>query len=119
WMPLPGNPRWMGCFTTDSKICNTFLNAGVPVWLVHAKAYISPNMNIINPVMLTFLDGLTKTMYCKGNVAQPFPLLYCGPGGFNCHFHTHRSYTGTFAVNPGAPLSLALAQNPASGKAPS
>ncbi|KAG2364014.1 hypothetical protein BDR07DRAFT_1280764, partial [Suillus spraguei] len=50
WLPLDGNPRWMGCFTMYSKVCDIFLNASMPVWLVHAEAYIPCNMNIINPV---------------------------------------------------------------------
>ncbi|KAG1874422.1 hypothetical protein F4604DRAFT_1925300 [Suillus subluteus] len=119
WGPLEGNSRWMGCFTTDSKICDIYLNAGVPVWLVRTEVYISPQMNIIKPVVLTFPDDLTKNVYCEGNIMRPFPLLYRGPGGFNRHFHTRRAYTGTFAVNPGAPLPSTLPQNPASGKAPS
>lgn len=119
WGPLDGNPRWMGCFTTDSKTCDIFLNAGMPVWLVRAEAYISPQMNIIKPVVLIFPDDLTRNVYCEGNIARPFPLLYCGPGGFNRHFHTRWAYTGTFSVNPGAPLPLTLLQTPASGKAPS
>ncbi|KAG1883232.1 hypothetical protein F4604DRAFT_1920416 [Suillus subluteus] len=106
WGPLEGNSRWMGCFTTDSKICDIYLNAGVPMWLVRTEVYISPQMNIIKPVVLTFPDDLTKNVYCEGNITRPFPLLY-------------RGYTGTFAVNPGAPLPSTLPQNQASGKAPS
>jgi hypothetical protein len=106
WVPLSGNPRWMGCFTLDLKVCNTFLNASMPVWLVRTEAYISPDMNIINLVRLTLPDHLTKTIYCEGNIVQSFPLLYSSPGGFNHHFHTCQAYTGTFAMNPDALLSL-------------
>jgi hypothetical protein len=110
----------MGCFTDDSKVCDTFFNAGVPVWLFRAEAYIPTDMNIINPVVLTFPDHLMRSMYCEaGRIVKPFPLLYRGPGGFNRHFHTRRPYTGTLGVNPDAPLSLAPPQNPTSGKAPS
>lgn len=120
WSPLPGNPGWMGCFTDDSKICDTFLTAGVPVWLIRAEAYIPPDMNIDKPVLLTFPDHLTKSMYCEGGkVVKPFPLLYRGQGGFNRHFHTRRPYAGTSAVPPDTLSSSAPPQNRASGKAPS
>ncbi|KAG1822680.1 uncharacterized protein BJ212DRAFT_1203827, partial [Suillus subaureus] len=75
WGLLDGNSRLMGCFTTDSKTCDIFLNASVPVWLVHAEAYISPQMNIIKLVVLTFPDDLTRNIYCEGNIMRPFPLL--------------------------------------------
>ncbi|KAG2336561.1 hypothetical protein BDR05DRAFT_852549, partial [Suillus weaverae] len=75
WGPLDRNLRWMGCFTTDSKTCNIFLNASMPVWLVRTEAYISPQMNIIKPVVLTFPDDLMRNVYCEGNIARPFPLL--------------------------------------------
>ncbi|OJA12179.1 hypothetical protein AZE42_11275, partial [Rhizopogon vesiculosus] len=118
WSAPPANTKWMGCFTDDSKICDTFFNAGVPVWLIRAEAYIPPHMNIINPVVLTFPDHLMRSMYCEaGRIVKPFPLLYHGPGGFNRHFHTHYPYTGTLGVNPDAPLSLAPPQNSASSKA--
>ncbi|OJA11302.1 hypothetical protein AZE42_09656 [Rhizopogon vesiculosus] len=117
WSPLPGDPKWMGCFTDDSKTCDNFLNAGVPVWLVRAEAYIPYNINIIKPVILTFPDNITKSIFSEaGKVVQPFPLIYRGRGGFNRHCHTRRAYTGTFGVNPS---SSTLPQNPASGKAPS
>jgi hypothetical protein len=117
WSPLPGDPKWMGCFTDDSKTCDNFLNAGVPVWLVRAEAYIPYNINIIKPVILTFPDNITKSIFSEaGKVVQPFPLIYRGRGGFNRHCHTRRAYTGTFGMNPS---SSTLPQNPASGKAPS
>ncbi|KAG2067297.1 hypothetical protein BDR04DRAFT_1028013, partial [Suillus decipiens] len=31
WVLLPGNLRWMGFFTMDLKVCNTFHKAGMPV----------------------------------------------------------------------------------------
>jgi hypothetical protein len=120
WSADRVNPNWMGCFTYDSKICDTFLAAGVPVWLVRAEAYIAPNMNIIKPVLLTFPDHITKSMYCDArNIVKPFPLLYHGHGGFHRHFHTRRDYAGTSGVNPDSSSSSALPQNPATGKAPS
>ncbi|KAG1840419.1 hypothetical protein C8R48DRAFT_781765 [Suillus tomentosus] len=118
WSPRPANTKWIGCFTDSSKICDTLFNAGVPVWLLRAEAYIPADMNIVNPVVLTFPDHLMRSMYCEaGRIVKPFPLLYRGPGGFNHHFHIRRPYTGTLGVNPDAPLSLVLPQNPASGKA--
>jgi hypothetical protein len=121
WSPHPANTKWMGCFTDDLKICNTFFNAGVPVWLIHvAEAYIHTDMNIVLPVTLTFPDHLTRSMYCEaGRIMKSFPLLYHGPGGFNRHFHTRRPYSGTLGVNPDVPLSSPPPQNPASSKAPS
>ncbi|KAG2051811.1 hypothetical protein BDR06DRAFT_973532 [Suillus hirtellus] len=83
WSPHPANTKWMGCFTDSSKICDTLFNAGVPVWLLCAEAYIPADMNIVNPVILTFPDHLMRS------------------------------------INPDAPLSLVLPQNPASSKAPS
>ncbi|KAG1723253.1 uncharacterized protein EDB91DRAFT_1087878 [Suillus paluster] len=109
WSTLPGDPKWMGCFTDDSKTCDTFLDA--------VEAYIPRDMNIIKPVILMFPDNITKSIFSEpGKVVQPFPLLYRGHGGFNHHFHTRRAYAGTFGMNP---LSPALPQNPASGKVPS
>ncbi|KAG1747790.1 uncharacterized protein EDB91DRAFT_1048453, partial [Suillus paluster] len=99
WSTLPGDPKWMGCFTDNSKTCDTFLDAGVPVWLVRVEAYIPRDMNIIKPVKLTFPDDITKSIFSEpGKVVQPFPLLYHGHGGFNRHFHTRRAYTGTFGA---------------------
>ncbi|OAX32639.1 hypothetical protein K503DRAFT_787065 [Rhizopogon vinicolor AM-OR11-026] len=62
WSAPPVNTKWMGCFTDDSKVCDTFFNAGVPVWLIRAEAYIPPHMNIINPVILTFPDHLIRSV---------------------------------------------------------
>ncbi|KAG2072473.1 hypothetical protein BDR04DRAFT_983368, partial [Suillus decipiens] len=76
WLPPSANTNWMGCFTYDSRLCDTLFKAGVPVWLVRAEAYISPDMNIIKPVLLMFPDHITKSMYCEsGRVVKPFPLL--------------------------------------------
>jgi len=120
WLPPSVNTNWMGCFTYDSRLCDTLFKAGVPVWLVRAEAYISPDMNIIKPVLLTFPDHITKSMYCEsGRVVKPFPLLYRGVGGFNCHFHTRRNYCDMLGENPEPPSSSVAPQNPASGKAPS
>jgi len=125
WLPATANTNWMGCFTYDSKICESFLTAGVPVWLVRAEAYIPPDMNIIQPVLLTFPDHITKRMYCElGKVVKPFPLLYHGAGGFNRHFHARRPYSGTLGENPGTNSEVlssrsTLPREPATGKAPS
>ncbi|OAX30498.1 hypothetical protein K503DRAFT_676903, partial [Rhizopogon vinicolor AM-OR11-026] len=76
WSPLPGDPKWMGCFTDDSKTCHTFFDAGVPMWLVRTEAYIPRDINIIKPVILTFPDNITKSIFSEaGKAVQPFPLL--------------------------------------------
>ena len=33
--PIHANPTWMGCFTSNTRICDELYMAGVPVWLFH------------------------------------------------------------------------------------
>ncbi|KAG2060364.1 hypothetical protein BDR06DRAFT_1059410 [Suillus hirtellus] len=53
WSPHPANTKWMGCFTDSSKICDTLFNA---------EAYIPADMNIVNPVVLTFPDHIMRSV---------------------------------------------------------
>ena len=94
------NHSWMGCFTTDTKVCEAMYLAGVPVWLLHHKEYIPPTMNIINPVHLTFPDHIVRAVYTENGRAAPFHSIYHGPGGNLRHVHTCRYYEGTFANVP-------------------
>ncbi|KIM59034.1 hypothetical protein SCLCIDRAFT_81300, partial [Scleroderma citrinum Foug A] len=38
--PVCANPTWMGCFTKETQICESFYFAGVPVWLVCHQEFI-------------------------------------------------------------------------------
>lgn len=98
--PPRANPLWMGCFTTDTKVCEAMYFAGVPVWLLHHKEYIPPMMNIIKPVRLTFPDHIVRAVYTENGRAAPFPSIFRGPGGNLRHAHTRRYYEGTFADTP-------------------
>ena len=70
--PPCANPSWMGCFTTDTKVCEAMYFAGVPVWLLRHKEYIPPTMNIIKPVRLTFPDHIVRAVYTENGRAAPF-----------------------------------------------
>ena len=48
--PIHANPTWMGCFTSNTQICNELYMVGVPIWLFHDEQFIPPTMNIVNPV---------------------------------------------------------------------
>ncbi|KAI6109061.1 hypothetical protein EDD16DRAFT_1487672, partial [Pisolithus croceorrhizus] len=37
--PLSINGNWMGCFTKSMEVCEALYFVGVPIWLVHSKAY--------------------------------------------------------------------------------
>ncbi|KAI6009556.1 hypothetical protein F5J12DRAFT_685883, partial [Pisolithus orientalis] len=73
--PVCANPTWMGCFTKDTATCEALYFIGVPVWLMHTKAYISPDMNIKEPVELTCPEDIVKAMYSEKGVAKPFPSI--------------------------------------------
>ncbi|KIO08080.1 hypothetical protein M404DRAFT_23351 [Pisolithus tinctorius Marx 270] len=114
--PVHANPTWMGCFTKDTATCEALYFAGVPVWLMHTEAYISPDMNIKEPVRLTCPEDIVKAMYSEKGVAKPFPSIYHGAGGLLCHIHTRRDYEGTFVEQP-EPLQESFAtssSNPSS-----
>ncbi|KIO11966.1 hypothetical protein M404DRAFT_19775 [Pisolithus tinctorius Marx 270] len=106
----------------DTATCKALYFAGVPVWLVCTEAYISPDMNIKEPVRLMCPEDTVKAMYLEKGVAKPFPSIYCGPGSLLCHIHTCRDYEGTFVEQP-EPLQESFAtssSNPSSstGKQP-
>ncbi|KAI6008519.1 hypothetical protein EDC04DRAFT_2537005, partial [Pisolithus marmoratus] len=69
------NGNWMGCFTKNTEVCEALYFAGVPVWLVHTKAYISLTMNVVCSVHLTYPDGIVRVMYMENGVAKPFPSI--------------------------------------------
>ncbi|KAI6040966.1 hypothetical protein EDC04DRAFT_2545727, partial [Pisolithus marmoratus] len=51
--PMHANPTWMGCFTRNTKVCESLYFAGVVlVWLVCDEEFIPQTMNIIHPVQL-------------------------------------------------------------------
>ncbi|KIN98921.1 hypothetical protein M404DRAFT_156586 [Pisolithus tinctorius Marx 270] len=106
----------MGCFMKDTATCEALYFAEVPVWLMHTKAYISPDMNIKEPVRLMCPEDIVKAMYLEKGVAKPFPSIYHGPGSLLHHIHTHRDYEGTFVEQP-EPLQESFAtssSNPSS-----
>jgi len=111
--PVHANPTWMGCFTSDTQICDELYMAGVPVWLFRNEHFISPTMNIVNPVRFTFPDHIVKAPYSENGAAKPFQCLYRGPAGVLRHFHTRRPYQGTLdqAPEPVAALSAAHASS--------
>ncbi|KAI5999772.1 hypothetical protein F5J12DRAFT_784550 [Pisolithus orientalis] len=98
--PVHANPTWMGCFMKDTATCKALYFAGVPVWLVCTEAYISPDMNIKEPVRLVCPEDIVKAMYLEKGISKPFPLIYHGPGSLLCHIHTCRDYEGTFMEKP-------------------
>ena len=115
--PVTANPTWMGCFTKDTQVCESLFFAGVPVWLVRNKAFISPTMNIIRPVRLTYPDDIVKAMFTENGVAKPFPVIYRGPAGFNRHMNSHRQYEGNLTEEPG-PVASSSQLPSRSGKQP-
>ncbi|KAI6005552.1 hypothetical protein EDD15DRAFT_2358694 [Pisolithus albus] len=98
--PVRANPTWMGCFTRNTEVCEALYFAGVPVWLVRDEEFISPTMNIVRPVRLTFPDNIVRVMYSERGVSKPFPSIFRGPGGLLRHYHTRRRYEGTLAERP-------------------
>ncbi|KAI6106559.1 hypothetical protein EDD16DRAFT_1490580, partial [Pisolithus croceorrhizus] len=73
--PLHTNDNWMGCFTKSTEVCKALYFAGVPVWLVRSKAYISPTMNVVHSVRLSYPDEIVRAMYTENGVAKPFPSI--------------------------------------------
>ncbi|KAG2336960.1 hypothetical protein BDR05DRAFT_843138, partial [Suillus weaverae] len=76
---------WMGAFVQSSNLCEKLFCTGVPVWYVHTSAYISPNMKVVQPVLLTHPDHIITGMYTEGSKVCPFKVIYCGPGGHSHH----------------------------------
>ncbi|KIO11974.1 hypothetical protein M404DRAFT_107802, partial [Pisolithus tinctorius Marx 270] len=75
----------MGCFTKDTATCKALYFTGVPVWLMRTEVYISPDMNIKEPVRLMCPEDIVKAMYCEKGVAKPFPSIYHGAGSLLHH----------------------------------
>ena len=117
--PPPVQSHWMGCFTQDTKICDDLFHAGVPVWLIRSRHTITSQTIIERHVKFTFPDDIIRSVYSEGGKpAHPFNNLYHRPGGFNCHFHMRRTYTGS--IDPSSGMSGASAPQPSSqvGKMP-
>ena len=111
--PVRVNPTWMGCFTKDTRICEIFYFAGVPVWLVRHEDLIPQTMNIIHPVQLTFPENIVRVMYSENGVVKSFPVIYRGPSGIYRHYHTRLPYEGTIAEKP-EPIAVPSAAYPIS-----
>lgn len=112
------NVEWMGGFAQSSDICNMLFNAGVPVWYVRANAYISPDMKVVEPVLLTRPDHIIISMYAEGRKIRPFEVIYRGVGGRNRHINIRRMYAGTTYQEPGPAKSSqpsSSSSRPASG----
>ncbi|KAI6097072.1 hypothetical protein F5141DRAFT_974456, partial [Pisolithus sp. B1] len=73
--PPSVNGNWMGCFTKSTEVCEALYFAGVPIWLVQSKAYISLTMNVVHSVGLTYPDEIVRGMYTENGVAKPFPSI--------------------------------------------
>ncbi|KAI6096646.1 hypothetical protein F5141DRAFT_974801, partial [Pisolithus sp. B1] len=69
------NRNWMGCFTKSMEVCEALYFAGVPIWLIHSEAYISPTMNVVHSVGLTYPDEIVRATYMENGVAKPFPSI--------------------------------------------
>ena len=113
--PICANPTWMGCFTSDTRICDELYMVGVPVWLFCNERFIPPTMNIVNVVRLTFPDHIVKATYSENGVAKPFQSLYHGPGGVLHYYNMHRPYQGTLDKAP-EPMAAPSAANPSSSQ---
>ncbi|KAI6009135.1 hypothetical protein EDC04DRAFT_2581733 [Pisolithus marmoratus] len=100
------NGNWRGWFTKNMEVCEALYFAGVPVWLVCSKAYISLTMNVVHSVCLTYPDGIIRAMYTENSVAKSFPSIWCGPSNVLHHYHTCSGYEGTPADTP-EPLPIA------------
>ena len=119
---LPHSVRsdWMGCFTTDSGVCNELFQAGVPIWFMRYKFTITDKTIIEKPIRYMFPDHIIRSQYFeKGKTVRPFDLLHSGPGGFQCHFHSCRHYTGTKPESAVMPPTTSAAGLSHVGKAPS
>ena len=104
--PIHANPTWMRCFISNTQICDELYMVGVPIWLCCNQQFISPTMNIVNPVQLTFPDHIVKVTYLENRVAKPFRSLFHGPGGVLHHYHTCQAYQGTLDEAPEPVVTL-------------
>ncbi|KAI6032408.1 hypothetical protein EDC04DRAFT_2533485, partial [Pisolithus marmoratus] len=76
FLPHTVNETWMGCFTTDLKVCHDLFHACVPIWLIHGKSQILPAMNVKSPVVFTYPDHIVRKHYYDSlPSSKPFPLL--------------------------------------------
>ncbi|KAI9459076.1 hypothetical protein HD554DRAFT_2177094 [Boletus coccyginus] len=121
FISLPVWSDWMGCFTTDTKVCDDLFHAGVPIWLLCHNFTVTPQTIIQKPVKFTFSDHVVCSTYSEHSKStRPFECLYRGPGGFLCHFHSCHYYTSS--VDPSSSLSAQVAPQSATtthiGKAP-
>ncbi|OJA09233.1 hypothetical protein AZE42_11760 [Rhizopogon vesiculosus] len=116
------NLEWMGAFMESHDNCNKLFTAGIPVWYVHARAYIPPNMTVIKPVLLTCPDQIVISMFMDGRKVHPFEVIHRGKGGRNCHIQIRWLYAGTTSKDPESDIlsqpSCSSSNPPASGKAP-
>ncbi|KIK12643.1 hypothetical protein PISMIDRAFT_51164, partial [Pisolithus microcarpus 441] len=62
----------VGCFTNNTQICEVLYLAGVPLWLVHREEFISPTMNVVWLVCLTFPNNIVKVTYTENGVVKLF-----------------------------------------------
>ncbi|KAI6160123.1 hypothetical protein EDD17DRAFT_1443151, partial [Pisolithus thermaeus] len=79
---------WVVSRTVQKYICEALYFAGVPVWLVCSKAYISLTMNVVHSVGLTYPDEIVRAMYTENGVAKPFPSIWCGLSNVFHPYHT-------------------------------
>ncbi|KAG1795442.1 uncharacterized protein HD556DRAFT_1235591 [Suillus plorans] len=114
------NSAWMGAFTHDSDMCNKLHMAGVPVWYVRTMAYISANMKVMKPVLITHPDDIVISMYAEGNKIRPYDIIYRGQGGHQHQLHVRRLYGGTTFKNPDGPVASTCSfSTPSSSTLPS
>jgi hypothetical protein len=119
FVPPPVRSGWMGCFTTDTRVCDELFHSGVPEWLIRPNFTITPRTIIETPVRYTFPDHIIRSMYSEGSKPScSFEVLYCGPGGYRRHLHTCCHYIATVeSSTPGSqPSSSQAASNV--GRAP-
>ena len=74
-------------------------------------------MNIVCLVQLTYPDDIVKAMFTENGVTKPFPTIYCGPAGFNCHLNSCHQYEDNLIEEPGL-MASSLQLLSCSGKQP-
>ncbi|KIJ65265.1 hypothetical protein HYDPIDRAFT_27983 [Hydnomerulius pinastri MD-312] len=80
--------RWLGAFTTVPTIANQLYAAGVAIWFIRRRELIPDDIIITNVVKVWRPDNVVMTHYTdpvKG-FASPFPVRWCGPGGYTCQY---------------------------------
>ena len=94
--PHPVRADWMGCFTTDSRVCNELFCAGVPVWYIRFEFSVTATTIIEKPVVYTFPDHIIRAQFSvPRKTVQPFSLLHAGPGGKDRHVQSRQFYEST------------------------